>query len=148
MRVDSYFHKSLNPYFNGTCSKSVLSPSRDDAKSACLNPYFNGTCSKSYSAMFTTDDYFLVLILILMEHAQRGFKKRNKTNEKTCLNPYFNGTCSKRHLQTILMSYHESSLNPYFNGTCSKRRKSFIILLAFALVLILILMEHAQRDTL
>ena len=35
-----------------------------------------------------------VLILILMEHAQRGHNSRN-TNNCRCLNPYFNGTCSK-----------------------------------------------------
>ena len=35
----------LNPYFNGTCSKS----DEDNVLPSCfdsLNPYFNGTCSK------------------------------------------------------------------------------------------------------
>ena len=36
---------SLNPYFNGTCSKSKEFNSIPN-KICCLNPYFNGTCSK------------------------------------------------------------------------------------------------------
>ena len=59
-----------------------------------------------------------VLILILMEHAQRVRLVFSALSENG-LNPYFNGTCSKRHLLT--------SVQP------TKR------------VLILILMEHAQR---
>ena len=37
------------------------------------------------------------------------------------------------------------SLNPYFNGTCSKSKKSRFVVISMK-VLILILMEHAQRD--
>ena len=37
----------------------------------CLNPYFNGTCSKSYHTLFFQVFSQAVLILILMEHAQR-----------------------------------------------------------------------------
>ena len=36
----------------------------------CLNPYFNGTCSKRKVTSFFKSNY-CVLILILMEHAQR-----------------------------------------------------------------------------
>ena len=36
-----------------------------------LNPYFNGTCSKRYKDSVTYDLDNKVLILILMEHAQR-----------------------------------------------------------------------------
>ena len=37
-----------------------------------------------------------VLILILMEHAQRaGIKKISDRKKSNSLNPYFNGTCSK-----------------------------------------------------
>ena len=38
-----------------------------------------------------------VLILILMEHAQRDNKNMELSNNQViqCLNPYFNGTCSK-----------------------------------------------------
>ena len=40
-----------------------------------------------------------VLILILMEHAQRAvFYLRISTWSKTSLNSYFNGTCSKSQL--------------------------------------------------
>ena len=41
---DSY-SRCLNPYFNGTCSKSVDDNFKDIYDSG-LNPYFNGTCSK------------------------------------------------------------------------------------------------------
>ena len=37
-----------------------------------------------------------VLILILMEHAQRVSKHYETNINNECLNPYFNGTCSKR----------------------------------------------------
>ena len=40
-----------------------------------------------------------VLILILMEHAQRVEQFEGRILEPSCLNPYFNGTCSKRELQ-------------------------------------------------
>ena len=63
----------------------------------------------------------IVLILILMEHAQRVSHSVNqrKRTEKS-LNPYFNGTCSKRYesYREYILTY--DSLNPYFNGTCSK----------------------------
>ena len=36
-----------------------------------LNPYFNGTCSKSVMKQVSTMNGVNVLILILMEHAQR-----------------------------------------------------------------------------
>ena len=36
-----------------------------------------------------------VLILILMEHAQRALDDIFILKEGKCLNPYFNGTCSK-----------------------------------------------------
>ena len=64
-------NKCLNPYFNGTCSKIVVSVWTKDAHMLSLNPYFNGTCSK----------IFIV--------AKSIVKPRHR------LNPYFNGTCSK-----------------------------------------------------
>ena len=36
-----------------------------------------------------------VLILILMEHAQREVGRDDRDYLWSCLNPYFNGTCSK-----------------------------------------------------
>ena len=49
-----------------------LARSSKDFVNKGLNPYFNGTCSKSY-LLFSLQRNFLhrVLILILMEHAQR-----------------------------------------------------------------------------
>ena len=38
----------------------------------------------------------VVLILILMEHAQRVKEREPRKETLTRLNPYFNGTCSKR----------------------------------------------------
>ena len=92
-----------------------------------LNPYFNGTCSKSTQLLPLRGLAFIL-----------------------SLNPYFNGTCSKslRGLAFILNN-HGLSLNPYFNGTCSKSITIFIVINHKITVLILILMEHAQRvDTL
>ena len=72
-------------------------------------------------AKVTKDKITVVLILILMEHAQRGTCiTTTLVVFTTCLNPYFNGTCSKRFI------HH--------------RRETHI-----TAVLILILMEHAQR---
>ena len=46
----------------------------------CLNPYFNGTCSKSYVTSTSFRGTCNVLILILMEHAQR-VNKHYETNK-------------------------------------------------------------------
>ncbi len=111
-----------------------------------LNPYFNGTCSKRKQANNVLQlTVVSVLILILMEHAQRDFTCMDEYNKLNGLNPYFNGTCSKRKglllsddevsavLILILMEHAQRGywnkkellqlrrLNPYFNGTCSKR---------------------------
>ena len=61
-----------------------------------------------------------VLILILMEHAQRAFHKLLAANNLR-LNPYFNGTCSKSEFEKYVRNLERVGLNPYFNGTCSKR---------------------------
>ena len=47
-----------------------------DEDITCLNPYFNGTCSKSFSSRDLTTSSG-VLILILMEHAQRVLGKHH-----------------------------------------------------------------------
>ena len=89
---------------------------------------------------------FSVLILILMEHAQRVVSKTS-TASGSSLNPYFNGTCSKREVKPgnlevnfqevlilILMEHAQRACNTKcYSGSEDK-------------VLILILMEHAQRD--
>ena len=67
-------------------------------------------------------EFYSVLILILMEHAQRDFwQGEDNAFEKSGLNPYFNGTCSKRDKDETDRSLARRCLNPYFNGTCSKR---------------------------
>ena len=47
--------------------------------------------------VFENEEFANVLILILMEHAQRAIKKQKHLLKifQICLNPYFNGTCSK-----------------------------------------------------
>ena len=82
-----------------------------------------------------------------MEHAQRGSPDFKSIDEIWAgLNPYFNGTCSKRLAELAKVGTTCKSLNPYFNGTCSKRLTVWIVLVCVNIVLILILMEHAQRD--
>ena len=110
--------KSLNPYFNGTCSKR-RGKCKVNRIGFRLNPYFNGTCSKRRRKIHT-DETGRVLILILMEHAQRALAAVINKKTKRGLNPYFNGTCSKRFCCSL------------YEGLILK-------------VLILILMEHAQR---
>ena len=69
----------------------------EDNALTCLNPYFNGTCSKSVFDNAGDLTWCHVLILILMEHAQRESSiKVQFTTLLSSLNPYFNGTCSKR----------------------------------------------------
>ena len=63
-------HQCLNPYFNGTCSKSPIN--MDERPHRGLNPYFNGTCSKRQFMTPAPQQQPAVLILILMEHAQRA----------------------------------------------------------------------------
>ena len=46
IKVKNLESLSLNPYFNGTCSKSGVLVSRAVKPVDSLNPYFNGTCSK------------------------------------------------------------------------------------------------------
>ena len=47
-RPNSHNDSSLNPYFNGTCSKSQEGEYANKYLKFGLNPYFNGTCSKSF----------------------------------------------------------------------------------------------------
>ena len=111
-----------------------------------LNPYFNGTCSKSqFVAYCKRHNINSVLILILMEHAQRVTKDKITVMVQG-LNPYFNGTCSKRRRKGRISGCIPERLNPYFNGTCSKRREGTYLIKNKTNVLILILMEHAQRE--
>ena len=138
---------SLNPYFNGTCSKRKLISPVPIGIPPRLNPYFNGTCSKSkISLKFGLS--ITVLILILMEHAQRADRYDFKIITVGRLNPYFNGTCSKsRFGRMVWILYTLTCLNPYFNGTCSKRAffvRPYVIIcyvVKFTLINVLVLIK-------
>ena len=87
-----------------------------------------------------------VLILILMEHAQRVTIKSVKVFEnEECLNPYFNGTCSKRPSQHALIFIWEQVLILILMEHAQRGCNGFNLDENISLVLILILMEHAQR---
>jgi len=93
--VMKYKLESLNPYYNGICSR------RTRQSSTCLqnmglNPYYNGICSRSFSLSQSFVCKINVLILIIMEYAL-GVNK---------------------HLE--LWKHFYSSLNPYYNGICSR----------------------------
>ena len=127
-------------YAQRVCIPTILCASRTKS----LNPYFNGTCSKRvYQEFFLYDKYY-VLILVLMEHAQRARNFSAEEIAQVCLNPCFNGTCSKRSHETHTIS-QGNCLNPCFNGTCSKRLTYDTVRSLSPAVLILVLMEHAQR---
>ena len=86
---------SLNPYFNGTCSKSygysiVMPLEGEEVLILILMEHAQRADSKDIPSMS------YVLILILMEHAQRAIIVLGNLMALPCLNPYFNGTCSKR----------------------------------------------------
>ena len=80
-----------------------------------------------------------------MEHAQRVTKDKITVMVQG-LNPYFNGTCSKRRRKGRISGCIPERLNPYFNGTCSKSGHLYLLHKSLVNVLILILMEHAQRE--
>ena len=88
---------------------------------------------------------YSVLILILMEHAQRELCDCNDDIALFRLNPYFNGTCSKRPYNYEVIRVHEEVLililMEHAQRVVLSRAKIDII----QEVLILILMEHAQR---
>ena len=84
-----------------------------------------------------------VLILILMEHAQRGGLKL-KRHTTCCLNPYFNGTCSKRVAQQLRVR-KVSVLILILMEHAQRETLAFVGVGDYLVVLILILMEHAQR---
>ena len=56
---------------------------------------------RGYSTAGMTGREIAVLILILMEHAQRGCHFGYSTAGMTGLNPYFNGTCSKSKVKML-----------------------------------------------
>ena len=137
----------LNPYFNGTCSKSSMKPMFYLRISTCLNPYFNGTCSKSVAIRRTRRKLLScqVLILILMEHAQRGDQDWCQEESKDRVLILILMEHAQRERNETGWGLAHRCLNPYFNGTCSKRSLDMVEDERVVYVLILILMEHAQR---
>ena len=87
----------------------------------------------------------MVLILILMEHAQRVM--RNLVNIVICVLILILMEHAQRVLgRFTICHYSRGCLNPYFNGTCSKSSGVELGVNVGVDVLILILMEHAQRE--
>ena len=89
-----------------------------------LNPYFNGTCSKSEKYVRNLEHVDSVLILILMEHAQRGPSSNLLTRFGRVLILILMEH-AQRDAHTRVRKICAQRLNPYFNGTCSKRRAVF-----------------------
>ena len=63
----------------------------------------------------------VVLILILMEHAQRGGLAHRYTKWRQIVLILILMEHAQRDENVILPSRFDMGLNPYFNGTCSKR---------------------------
>ena len=63
----------------------------------------------------------LVLILILMEHAQRVDVKKNPKTGKLCVLILILMEHAQRVCRWWHVTWDIACLNPYFNGTCSKR---------------------------
>ena len=112
----------LNPYFNGTCSKRPSTKTRlHMILTRSLNPYFNGTCSKSQLIHKTIDEETHVLILILMEHAQRECRPCSGSASYCVVLILILMEHAQRALSDRVSATTVKRLNPYFNGTCSKR---------------------------
>ncbi len=110
-----------------------------------LNPCFNGRCTRSVRFCNATDANQTVLILVLREDALGGLSTKLVIPVQNCLNPCFNGRCTRRktlRLHSILMcrvlilvlmedalgaasvptnTPRSRSLNPCFNGRCTRR---------------------------
>ena len=69
-----------------------------------------------------------VLILILMEHAQRGNRIKHTIHRITVLILILMEHAQRETTFITTMASMMLCLNPYFNGTCSKRRKRALTL--------------------
>ena len=106
--VRRVFSASLNPYFNGTCSKRVESGTYDAVIAVLILILMeHAQRVKDGNPLCVVVDVQL-LILILMEHAQRVVLKLVFRSALISLNPYFNGTCSK---STVKMTYTEKNVS-------------------------------------
>ena len=68
---------SLNPCFNGPCSRRYQLRLSTRNRNGCLNPCFNGPCSRSHPFKVMAGHY-AVLILVLMDHALGVLKEASK----------------------------------------------------------------------
>ena len=96
--------------------------------------------------VYTKFKQYDVLILILMEHAQRAASLFVITVLCICLNPYFNGTCSKSSVILNFDGMKNTVLILILMEHAQRDCNDDIALFRATRVLILILMEHAQRE--
>ena len=87
-----------------------------------LNPCSNGRCSARMRRA-TTMQVDAVLILVLMEDALRGVRRRHNGYRFVSLNPCSNGRCSARSAHRQPPTGGKGGLNPCSNGRCSARMK-------------------------
>ena len=87
-----------------------------------------------------------VLILILMEHAQRDRLEVWRPSPIIVLILILMEHAQRASVSSRLQRDLANGLNPYFNGTCSKSEYIIEVKELTDEVLILILMEHAQRE--
>ena len=78
-----------------------------------------------------------------MEHAQRELMKFGLHTMIGCLNPYFNGTCSKSNQYKNILT---SNIVLILILMEHAQREADVDTISISRVLILILMEHAQRE--
>ena len=111
----------LNPYCNGTCSRSVVIMCTDGKELAVLILIVMEHALGERQILIGYQNPSYVLILIVMEHALGGSTQKTLQKCTLGLNPYCNGTCSRRcygsHPGTNI---EKIGLNPYCNGTCSR----------------------------
>ena len=81
-----------------------------------------------------------------MEHAQRGLSLYYSPLPLVCLNPYFNGTCSKSEVSALVWTEAEKVLILILMEHAQRGLVLFKDETFLYIVLILILMEHAQRE--
>ncbi len=122
---------SLNPYFNGTWSRTTESSLAIIEKNVLILILMeHGLGQLLESSLGSTA---MVLILILMEHGLGHKKSELRTMLTTCLNPYFNGTWSRTaEIHKTLISnqnidylkeireLNKTNYVPIILGNCSK----------------------------
>ena len=86
-----------------------------------LNPCFNGRCTRTFLRHETCQwKPYWVLILVLMEDALAREVMETITRKVTRLNPCFNGRCTRTQRFRLPEIILYNSLNPCFNGRCTR----------------------------